>query len=158
MTADLWASVSDVIHEAGNPTPKNLGFLDAVTCGDTGEVTSDQMDAYIEDLILPGAQGLINQFLGRSYTSADVPDAVMYCAVRVAARGLMNIAINKKGGLITVNQWLQALADPTIFTPELKAEIQSFVLGRTGSVVASSYKTHAMKHRWDEETEYGDDT
>jgi hypothetical protein len=148
---DLWSDAETVEHEAGNPSPENLGFAKPAE-------GTDEMHDYIEDLILPGAQGLINQFLGQSYTSSDVPDAVIYCTVRVAARGLMNIAINKKGGLITVNQWLQALADPTVFTPELKAEIQSFALGRTGSVVASSYKTHDMKHRWAEETQYGDDT
>jgi len=111
------------------------------------------MTTYIESLILPGAQGLINQFLAQSYTSTDVPDAVKYCAVRVAARGLMNIAINKKGGLITVNQWMQALADPTVFTPELKAEIQSFMLTRTGSIAVSTYKTREIARRWDEDTD-----
>ena len=137
----------EVIAEAGTPTFGNLGFA-----------SQDDLSEYVESRILPGAESLINQFLGQSYTASDVPGAVAHCAIRVAARGLMNIAINKKGGLITVNQWMQALADPTIFTPELKAEIQSFALGRTGSVVASSYKTHSMKRRWDEETEYGDDT
>jgi hypothetical protein len=121
----------------------NLGFA-APTEG------SDEMTAYIETLILPGAQSMINQHLGRSYTSSDVPDGVKYCAVRVAARGLMNIAINKKGGLITVNQWMQALADPTVFTPELKAEIASFAPGRTPRTIATSYKTHTIRSRWDE--------
>jgi hypothetical protein len=139
---DLWVESDDVIAEAGHPAPENLGFP-KVPEG------TDEMTTYIEDLILPGAQGLINQHLGRSYTSTDVPDGVKYCAIRVAARGLMNIAINKKGGLITVNQWMQALADPTVFTPELKAEIQSFALGRTGSIAVSEYKTHEMRHRWD---------
>lgn len=111
------------------------------------------MTSYIESLILPSVQGLINQHLGRSYTSTDVPDAVKYCVLRVAARGLLNIAINKKGGLITVNQWMQALADPTVFTPELKAEIQRFALGRAGAIAASSYKTREIAHRWGEPTD-----
>jgi hypothetical protein len=139
-----WAEADDIIAEAGHPSPENLGFP-KVPEG------TDEMTTYIEDLIAPGAEGLINQFLGRSYTSTDVPAAVKYCAIRVAARGLLNIAINKKGGLITVNQWMQALADPTVFTPELKAEIQSFALGRTGSVVVSEYKTREMRHRWHED-------
>jgi hypothetical protein len=132
----------EVIAEAGTPTFGNLGFA-----------SQDDMSEHIESRILPGAESLINQFLHRSYTASDVPAAVAHCAVRVAARGLMNIAINKKGGLITVNQWMQALADPTIFTPELKAEIQEFMLTRAGAIAVSSYKTRAIARRWDEDTD-----
>jgi hypothetical protein len=130
----------EVIAEAGTPTFGNLGFA-----------TQDDMSEHVESRILPGAESLINQFLHRSYTASDVPSAVAGCAVRVAARGLMNIAINKKGGLITVNQWMQALADPTIFTPELKAEIQDFIASRSSHIAASRYKTSEIAARWNED-------
>jgi hypothetical protein len=136
----LWSEASDIIAEAGTPSFGNLGFSSAAA-----------MQAHIENFILPGAQNSINQYLRREYTGLDVPDAVRYCVIRVAARGLMNIAINKKGGLRTVNEWMQALLDPTVFTPELKTEISSFILTRTGSIASSSYKTHDMKRQWGEE-------
>jgi len=142
----LWFAGTVVIAAAGNPTPKNFGFAD-----DTEETTP--MADYIETYIIPGAQGLLNGHLGTSYTTSDVPEAVKLVALQVATRGLMNIAINKKGGLVNINQWMVALADETIFTTELKAQVESFkILGdRTGSVIASQYKTAPIKRRWGEE-------
>jgi len=139
-SGSIWAEADDVIADAGNPTFGNVGFTSKAI-----------MEAHIENFILPAAQNHINQYLHQGYTTFDVPDAVRYCAIRVAARGLMNIAINKKGGLITVNQWMQALADPTVFTPELKAEIADFVLSRASHTARSLYKTREIKETWDED-------
>jgi hypothetical protein len=113
--AGLWATAANVMNEAGNPPISATGFATQAAC-----------DAYIEDVLLPAAQGLVNQFLNQSYNASTVPAAVLHTVIKIAANGLRKIEVNKKGGLIQGSQWMVELSDATIFTPELKAEIEMF--------------------------------
>jgi hypothetical protein len=143
-----------VLQAAGNPNPVNLNFP-----ADTPPVYP--MQTYVETWILPAAQDLVSHYLNQdlNYNATTVPPGVLQVIVEVAARGLQNIAIAKKGGLITVNSWMQALSDPTIFTPQLQLQVESYRLPRAGSRATSQYKTVGMRRRWGEETygggEYG---
>jgi hypothetical protein len=57
------------------------------------------------------------------------------------------------GVTIRVSDYVIELSDSTLFTPELKAEIADFILGRSGYAAASRYKTREIKRRWDEAEE-----
>jgi len=128
-----------VIAEAGNPTPASGGFADATA-----------QAAHITTFLLPAAQNAVEQYLGYTYADADVPAQVKHVTLKVAALGLMKIGIKKIGSLIRVGDYVVELSDPTIFTPELKAEITDFVLGRTSHIAVSLYKTDEIKETWDE--------
>ena len=134
------ATAADVIAEAGNPEPSELGFADAIA-----------MSAHITTFLLPAAQSAVEQYLHRTYTDADAPNQVKHVALKVAALGLQKIRAKKLGLLIRVGDYAVELSDPTIFTPELKAELKDFILGRTSHISISPYKTDEIKERWDEE-------
>jgi hypothetical protein len=115
--SNLWATAQNVMDEAGNPSISATGFTTQAAC-----------DTYIEGVLLPAAQGFVNQFLNQDYTCSTVPAAVLHTVIKVAANGLRKIEVNKKGGLVQASQWMVELSDATIFTPELKAEIEMFRL------------------------------
>ena len=133
-------TAADVIAEAGNPEASELGFADAIA-----------MSAHITTFLLPAAQSAVEQYLHRTYTDADAPNQVKHVALKVAALGLQKIRAKKLGLLIRVGDYVVELSDPTIFTPELKAELKDFILGRTSHISISPYKTDEIKERWDEE-------
>jgi len=133
-------TAADVLAEAGNPEPSSGGFADATA-----------QAAHITNFLLPAAKSAVEQYLHRTYADAGVPDQVKHVALKIAALGLMKIGIKKTGALIRVGDYVVELSDPTIFTPQLKAEIADFVLGRTSHISVSPYKTKEIKERWDEE-------
>jgi len=108
-------TAANVLAEAGAPTPASGGFADATA-----------QAAHITTFLLPAAQNAVEQYLGQTYTDAGVPAQVKHVTLKVAALGLMKISIKKINALIRVGDYVVELSDPTIFTPELKAELELF--------------------------------
>jgi len=125
LTTDLWTDAATIRKEAGRPDVDNFGFPPDVPAGEDTDASSELND-YIETVMLPAVQSMINRELHQSFTSSTVDPAIVYTAIRICARALNTISVNKKGGVTTANGMIQSLADPTVFTPELKAEIAGF--------------------------------
>lgn len=110
-----WITAANVIAEAGNPTPEDLGFAD-----------STALSNHVTDLVIPAAQNFIEQHVRATYTDSTVPAALKWVAMRLAAAGLMKIAVRKMGGLKRAGDYQVELARQDVFTPELQAELNSF--------------------------------
>lgn len=135
-----WITAAAVMAEAGTPDPTSLGFA-----------TETVMTDHITNYLIPAAQSLIEEHLKRTYTVAELPDAVKHTAMRVCAQALMKISIRKMGALIRVGDYKVELSRSDIFTPELRDELAPFIKGRTPGVKATPYKTDEMKERWEED-------
>ena len=133
-----WFTPTDVAAEAGNPTPKDLGFADATA-----------MNTHIATFLIPAAQSLIQQYLRTAYADYEVPGGVKHAALSVAARGLLRIGVRKIGSLIRVGEWRVELASEDIFTQDIRNELEPFIT-RMPHTKATGYQTDDMKTRWNE--------
>jgi hypothetical protein len=135
-----WITSAAVLAEAGAPDPMALGFNDQTAMTD-----------HITNYLVPAAKSLIEEHLHRTYTDAELPDAVKHTAMRVCAQALMKISIRKMGALIRVGDYKVELSRSDIFTSELREELIPFIKKRTPGVRATPYQTDEIKERWEED-------
>jgi hypothetical protein len=133
-----WITEDNVLDTAGHPSYTDCGFTSQAA-----------MDAHITEVLIPAVQSLIEEHLKRTYTDANVPAAVEQIAMRLAAKGLQFIIVNKMGPLIRVADYRVQLARDDIMSPEIRAELEPFVL-RSAKVKSTTYRTENLKQDWDE--------
>lgn len=112
-------------------------------------------DGFLVDYLIPAAQGHIKAYCSRDfdveYVGSTLPEAIQDICARAAANMIQYLVMNKMGPLIRTGDYQLSIPDQSVLTPDLRQLLAPWRLQRTGHVVASSYKTHEIRRRWDEE-------
>lgn len=115
-------------------------------------VTSADFDEFLEDYLIPAAQGHINAYCLCDF-DIDYPTGIPVAIKDVCARATSNmiqyLVINRTGPLLRVDNWAVSVPVQAVLTPELKALLEPWVK-RTPYMKASSYKISFIQDTWDE--------
>lgn len=112
----------------------------------------DAFDDFLEETLIPRAQGHINRFCKRDFDAdypGAVPDPIKDVAARATANMVQYMVMNKMGPLIHQGQFTLSIPDQSVLTKDLLQLLAPWVKRRPYSK-ASDYKTDKITDDWSE--------
>ena len=121
---------------------------------DTPFADEDAFDDFLDDVLIPRAQGHINKACKRDFDAdypGGVPDAVKDLVARAAANMMQYMVMNKMGPLIHQGQFTLSIPDQSVLTKDLLQLLAPWVKRRPYTK-ASDYQTDKITDDWSEGT------
>ncbi|MBS7646147.1 hypothetical protein KEJ44_08980 [Candidatus Bathyarchaeota archaeon] len=134
-------------------TPGECKRYAQVSCDQLGFSTDVEFDAWINDVLIAEAEGVVESYCRRDFDvdyPEGAPEAVRTVIRRIVSNALQVAVLNRAGPLVRIGDWRVEWADRNIFPDDLKALLEPYVK-RTRYVKATRYQTEEAKAAWGED-------
>jgi len=115
-------------------------------------VTSADFDEFLEDYLIPAAQGHINAYCRRDFDvdyPTGIPEAIKDITCRATSNMIQYLVMNKSGPLIRVSDYHISMPEQDVLPDDLKKLLQPWIT-HTPYVKSTSYQTDSIASTWDE--------